>query len=517
MDRRETPLQHPLFGDYLIALLRERECSGSRLAGMVGVDPALIYRWLRNEAVPKLDAPYRETITRHLALSQEEAERLKAAQVYSLSLPAERRARARNGGAAVERLISQTRARQHPAPALTAAQPVHPDPVPRPNGVIWGRPHILEAVIRLLESLPSLTRQQNKTILLSFQGEEDAFDNFPELREQYQQAIEHVLRRGWSICHLWRLDHDVRRSILLVENMLKLLGTGRYRPYYIRQYGILAPPYDLLVIPQTAAMLFFATQNTRRSDAALLTHDPEQMELFHTHFYQLMAQSQPLIKSYLPQEEVEALAAYAEAEARPGGRVAIKNGLTFLAEPPSWYDEHSPLAQSLDLSDAARNAALVSQRRRLAAFLEHIGSSTYRDICPRRAIERLVCGGEPTQEYQARGIRFSAQERREQLERILSLLTTYEHYQLALIDEEEEQAISIERCWEVAGGQTVLLLTWSTDSSGKDILLDLLIHEPTIARAFQDYFDDLWEQIAPEHKDKIQVIRWLEDQLARLT
>lgn len=517
MDKLETSLQQLFFGDYLAYLLREREFSGSRLAGLIGVDPALVYRWLRNEAVPKLDAPYREAIARHLALSQAEAERLKAAQVYSLSLPAERRTRTRSGGAAVERLIRQTRARQRPTPAPNVAQPVHPAPFPRPSGVIWGRPHLLETVIRLLEGLPALTRQQSKTILLSFQGEEDSFEDFPNLREQYQQAIEQVLRRGWSICHLWRLDHDVRRSILLVENMLKLLGTGRYHPHYVRQYGTLAPSYNLLVIPQTAAMLFFATQNSHRSDAALLTRDPEQMELFHTHFSQLLAQSQPLIKSYLPQEEIEALAAYAEAETQPGGRVAVKNGLTFLAEPPSWYDERSLIAQSLDLTDDALNAALVSQRRRLAAFLEHIGTCDYRDICPRSAIERLVRGGEPTQEYQTRGLRFSAQERREQLERILSLLTAYERYQLALIDEEEEQIVSIDRCWEVAGGQTVLLLTWSSDSSGKDILVDLIIHEPTIARAFQDYFDDLWEQISPEHKDKAQVIRWLQQQIAILT
>lgn len=516
MDKLEAPLQQPFFGDYLISLLREREFSGSRLAGLIGVDPALVYRWLRNEAVPKLDAPYREAIARHLALSKAEAERLKAAQVYSLSLPAERRSRTHNGGAAVERLILQTRARQRPRPTPAAATSAHPAPLPRTNGVIWGRPHLLETVVKLLEGLPTLTRQQSKTILLSFQGEEDSFEDFPDLREQYQQAIEQVLRRGWSICHLWRLDHDVRRSILLVENMLKLLGTGRYHPYYFQQYGTLAPPYDLLVIPQTAAMLFFATQNSHRADAALLTHDPEQMELLHTHFSQLLAQSQPLMKSYLPEEEIEALAAYAEAEAQPGGRVAVKNGLTFLAEPPSWYDERSSLAQSLDLSDAALKAALVSQHRRLAAFLAHIGSCDYREICPRRAIERLVNGGEPTQEYQARGIRFSAQERRQQLERILSLLATYERYQLALIDEEEEQAIAIERCWEVAGRQTVLLLTWSSDSSGKDILVDLIIYEPTIARAFLGYFDDLWEQITPEHKDKAQVIRWLEQQAALL-
>src|SRR5215471_6931120 len=108
----------------------------------------------------------------------------------------------------------------------------------------------------------------------------------------------------WKICHLWRIDQDVRRSIFLVENMLKLLGTGRYLPHYSSEYGTLSAPYDLLIVPRTAAMLFFATQNPRRDDAALLSHDPEQIELFRTHFYQLYAMSQPLAQTYLPEDGV---------------------------------------------------------------------------------------------------------------------------------------------------------------------------------------------------------------------
>jgi hypothetical protein len=52
--------------------------------------------------------------------------------------------------------------------------------------------------------------------------------------------------------------------------------------------------------------------------------------------------------------------------------------------------------------------------------------------------------------------------------------------------------------------------------NGKDVIVDLVINEPTIAHAFHDYFAELWERIAPPHKDKPQVINWLEQQLALL-
>jgi hypothetical protein len=497
-------------------MLREQECSGSRLATMLGVDAALIYRWLRNEAVPKLDTAYCDEIARTLRLSQTELSRLKEAQIFSLSRPLERRSKPRSS-AAVERLLRQRTpsARTTGSGALTPL--AQPPSAPRQSGVIWGRPAVLETIINLLENLPVLPHLQSNTVMLSFQGTENTFDDFPELQEQFIRALQGVLQRGWQVCHLWRLDEDVRRTISLVEEMLKLLGTGRYLPCYMRQYGTLAPPYDLLIVPQTAAMLFFATQNPRRNDAALLTHDLEQIELLSTHFDQLCAMSQPLARSYTAVDRDTVWEAYTEAESHPGGRMAVKDGLTFLTEPPAWYQEDWPTLHFIGLSDQASARIIESQQRRRAAFQTYVANFLYQDICPRHAIERLVSGGETNRNDRQFGIQLSRAERREHLEYTLFLLKTYEQYQLALIDAEEAQAIPTEMFWEVAAENTVILNTWATGTHGKDVFVDVVINEPTIAHAFHDYFEELWDRIAPAHKDKAQVIAWLEQQLVLLS
>lgn len=503
------------FGDYLTQLLRERAYSGSRLAHLLSIDPALVYRWLRNEAVPKLDAAYCDEITLTLQLSQAEISRLKAAQIFSLSHPPERRPKARTVGAAVERLLRQAGPQSRSKEGDPSPLPSLYPPALRPSGVIWGRPALLEAIISLLEHLPPLPRPQSNTLLLTFQGAEDAFDDFPELHHQYMQALQGVLQRGWQVCHLWRINRDRRRSIALVESSLKLLGTGRYLPSFISDYGTLAPPYDLLVIPKTAAMLCFATQNPRRVDAGLLTHDLEHIELTHTHFYQLQAMSQPLAHIYLPQNGPQMWRAYADAESQSGGRIVVKDGLSFITEPPSWYSQNGLMTQTIDLSGPDLTTALESQHRRYAAFQTNIASYPYRDICPRRAIERLVQDGRaPSNDRLPPGFRFSPQAWRAQVERVIHLLRTYEQYELALIDEQEEQFIPTEMFWEVTGQHTVLMLSWSTDMTGKDIIIELAINEPSIIHAFHDYFAELWERIAPPHKDKAQVIEWLEQQAA---
>lgn len=506
------------FGDHLAQLLRERACSGLRLANMLNIDPALVYRWLRNEAVPKLDAAYCDEITLTLHLSQAEVSRLKEAQIFSLSNPLERRPKARSVGAAVEHLLRQAGPRSRSKAGSPSPLPSPNPPVPRPSGVIWGRPALLKVIISLLENLPPLSRLQSNTLLLTFQGAEDAFDDFPELHDQYLKALQEALQLGWQVCHLWRVNQDSRRSIVLVESILKLLGTGRYLPSYISDYGTLTPPYELLIIPRTAALLCFATQNPRRVDAGLLTHNLEQIELPHTHFYQLHAMSQPLAHIYLPQRGPQVWRAYADAESQPGGRVVVKDGLSFITEPHSWYSEDGLMAQTIDLSEQERTIALESQHCRYAAFQINIASYPYRDICPRRAIERLAQYGEaPSNDRLPPSFRLSQQARREQLERAIYLLRTYKQYELALIDEQEEQFIPTEMFWEVTGQHSVLMLSWSTDMRGKDIIIELAINEPSIVRAFHDYFAELWERIAPSHKDKAHVIEWLEHQVAQLS
>jgi hypothetical protein len=498
-------------------LLRERGCSGARLATLLGIDAALVYRWLRNEAVPKLDTAYCDEIGHQLHLTQAELRALKEAQVVSLSRPPERRPKPGSGSAAVERLLRRAAPHQLPLENHSGKPPALQPLSQKPSTIIWGRPALLETIISVLEQLPAPARLQNPMVLCSFQGKEDAFDDFPDLQERYVQTLQRLLQGGWQVCHLWRIDQDPVRSISLVEKMLKVLGTGRYFPSYLSLYGTLAPPYDLLVIPKQAALLCFATQNPRHTDAGLLTRDPEQIELLHTHFDQLLAQSQPLVGTYTSAERDRIWETYTEAESHPGGRDAIKDGLTFLTEPPLWYQPDSPILQALGLSQPARNHIVAIQRRRLDAFYTHVRTFPYRDICPRRAVEQMASDGVTNRNDRLFGLQLAREYRREQLEYTLFLLKTYEQYHLALIDEEEEQTIPTEMFWEVAGASAVMMNSWSTDRHGKDVMVDVVIREPTITQAFSQYFAEAWDSIAPAHKDKREVIGWLEQQLGRLT
>lgn len=500
------------FGDYLAQLLRERDCSGHRLAGMLGIDTNLVYRWLHNEAVPKLAAPYRDMIVSLLDLTQGEAARLKEAQISSLSMPPKKRLKAHAAGLAPPRHSSLAHADTVARSAFTSV-PL-PASLLRQSHFIWGRPILIETIIRLLEELPSPTPHRMDTVLLSFQGKEEIFEGFPELQKHYRQALHKVLQQGWRVIHFCRLDEDQHRSLALVEELLTFLGTGRYFPYYVERYGTLAPPYDLLIIPQKVAIFCFATQMDQRPDTGLLTGNLQEIELLRAHFDLLQAQSLPLCQNSLPQGNPGSWQAIADAEIRPGGRVSLKEGLSCLTEPLSWYRRDTPLMQGIREAEPVVESIIENQRRRFAAFQTNVVSYPYRDICSKRAIEQLVSSGELPRDDRAIGFLPSPQARREHLQHIIYLLKTYDQYQLAVFDPVETAHIPIEADWTVNGASNVTIIVCAPDSAGKEILQGLPISEPTIVRAFHDYFEAAWRQIAPPNKDKRHVIQWMEQQMA---
>lgn len=54
------------FSDCLAELLKIYNLNGSKLAKGINVDSSLIYKWLRNERVPKYGTPYIDLITNYL-------------------------------------------------------------------------------------------------------------------------------------------------------------------------------------------------------------------------------------------------------------------------------------------------------------------------------------------------------------------------------------------------------------------------------------------------------------------
>ncbi len=526
--RRDLSSSPPLsFGAYLAELLDHKERSPRALAEALAVDVSLVYKWLRDKRIPRLNSRYAERIADTLGLSSVERSRLGESQTLSLR---ERRVpalRAASVHLPIEPLLSReppsTDVSAEQAGGLAAAPERYPVSFTR-QGAVRGEVAVVEAAIELLESLEAPPNPEATTILLTSQGDgtfaERTFaEREPRLHDRWLRALCDATGRGWSILHIWRLTRDLRRSVGIVVSMLDLLGTGAYVPLYLGRYETLRPPYDLLIVPGVAALLSFAAHDALTIDSALVIREPEQIAVLRDHHEQLRRQAKPVLACFLRQDAAKFNSLLVDSEARLPGRLFVKYGLSLYTEPLSWSKPDSHWVQRMAYRQDELPGFLKARTDRLEAFYANVVTHPYRDICPMQAVEQLALYGRYLRyaEQASEQVRQGAkpEERREHLRNAIAVLRTYDNYELALADHEDAAALALtdQTFWEALGDTRVLVNTWARGRDGHTVDINLAIDEPTLVAGFHAHFNQLWERIKPRNRDKEYVIWWLEQQV----
>jgi len=518
------------FGVHLKRLLasRRNECSAQCLSDTLGYsDPATVYRWLRGEKAPALNTEYVDKIIDHLKLTPAEAQDLRNAQIHALT---DRRVTAPKPSK-LPRASKQPRPPKSQTPAASVAPLI--DQLAHPGDDLEyhaSSPHargapILSQIIELFEQLPDATGRSDaeRTIVLTWQSRETS-EMSAELEERWLVSLRSILRRGWQMQYLCRLDDNIHRTVRLVEMMRDLIGTGNYFPRYFKPYGVISPPYDLIIIPGVAGVLLFSTKTAHAVDDGIITRDAHTLRILQAHAAQLARQTTRLVTAYFHLENDLAYGErLREAENHSGGRVLIKDGLSVTTQPEWWFD--TPPTAQIPGAHTAESWQLVAAHRkaRIAAFRRYVRSNenAYYDICTISAIERLVRTGAYPDGDPSNGPHQGKKAVREHLQNTVELLRTYENYHLALIRDYEmkdvdEESFQMSAKWQVSGDNTVFIGTRIADQQGRLVPANLHITEPTVANGFREHFYQMWQRIPPLFRERERVIAWLERQIKEL-
>jgi transcriptional regulator with XRE-family HTH domain len=524
IDPIDTAVDGPSFGGYLTTLLSERHLTPRDLAVLLELDLSLVYKWLRGERTPRFNSGHADSIAEALHLPPTERHTLFQSQVRSLrERPAQRSRpapRSRFASAPVassvaslidRRMIPHTG--RAPTPRSVKGSTMTPA-----DGAVRGPRAALAAAIEILATAPS-PRSLEQTIHLTWQGE-GALDPFnPPFGTDWVYEMRGALARGWKVQQIWRLNRDISRSVTLVQTMLDLVGAGAYESFFIPKHEALQTPYDLLIVPDHAAALFFATADGSTVDSALVTHDPAQIALLSAHFDLLGKHAQPLIEAY-PRRMVGLFdKVLVESEMRVPGRLFVKYSPSLMTEPAEWSSETSfwtERMREMGFAGTALTHRIESRRERLMALLAHAETTDYRDICTMQSIQDIAQRGWYLRNAEARPTKgATVAERRQHLQNAIDVLRRYPHFQLGLLDDgaAEELRVTRETQWEILGAQRVLINARSLDSDDQPVDLDITLDEPGIVAAFVEHFESHWRRIAPQHRDKEWVIKWLDEQL----
>ncbi len=522
------------FGAYLRELLTRRGLKPIQLAKAIEIHESLVYRWLKKDKPPALNAPYVRKIAEVLNLEQNERFLLEQAQIRSLKGPEAAFAMEAGSGSFSSGWMGHTGEVYGAKRMIEVAIDLIAHLPPPPEEAASNDPHL--TFQQWQEQQQHSKEQSPGAILLTFQGQ-DAFSKFKDLHDRWHEACYKAMQRGWQVHHLWKLDspkdgHGAptthERGLHLVKDSLKALGTAHYFPRYFKRPERLSPPYDLLILPrQKQALWFFACESPDFVDAALSFQQAPVIERLRGHFSQLASQTFPLFKGYWlhksQREREDFWNALEEAERQSGAsRLLVKKtGLSTLTRPTSWYAEGTPWAREAQ-SYGPQYYRWIRRYydHRLKAFQDKITTDDYMEICSRKTVTELV----RTHIYQrdnvlGRNYQASREEVGAHLQNIITLLEKHDKYQLALLDAEEEANLLPDLFWEVIGDESVWMQAWSKDAKGADVELGMKITERTIVKAFQEHFLTIWEDddsIVPAHKDKSQVIQWLRHRIEDL-
>ncbi|MNW40310.1 hypothetical protein D3C74_174230 [compost metagenome] len=532
------------FGQCLQELLFIRGWSAAQLAKVLNIDASYVRRWVRGDRTPALHTSYINDITEAICdgldreyrkatkaalttlLDQSEADapmgaatlrdrvqhHLHEAQIYTLSLDttARKNRKPTEGQSVVSQLLEITQVtlrKPNHQPTLHTFPPTHTRELEQLPSVLTNREAILSAAITLLKhAVQNQDTAPDKQIYLTFQSERDYFDGYPELYHEWQQAIIHALRLGWCIHHLCRLNKNVERSLQLVNQILAWTNySGSYHLYYFTKYGIDFPAQEIILIKGSGAITGYATDQFKEMDAGLYLNETNAVHVIEKYVEQMLRNTEPLIH-ILSQNDYFEL--NVTKDRKPGSHCMCMHDLSYLTVPPEIMKKY----MSLSISD--ENERRVHWWRiedTVKSFYRDIQRYPMRHIYPMRAIEMLVTTGEYDRNPYFRPTREDIQAH---LLYLTELLHNYDQFEIALIDDHTYNLIHRTQ-FDIKGNHTVAIGVLPRSDARPKVEL-IAITEGTIVRAFQDYFDDIWERINPIYRDKQFVSSWIKDKLALL-
>jgi hypothetical protein len=393
------------------------------------------------------------------------------------------------------------------------------------------------AAIELLKGLPTLEYKVDP-IRITVQGSTIFKSLGLQEYQSWSQARIQALKKGWAMQAYWRLDDNTRRMERWVKDTLDVLRAGVYEPFYFLERphayrGLLRPPYDLLLIPQSysrpaRAMLFFATKNQEHVDAAILTEDKGFYALLEEHLHQLVVSTRPLFESRPADERQMFLDEMGRRESQGGERLLVKPDLPVLTLPPQFYqDGESPWVQRARLAGWDEGQLFRLQQKRGHGLQ---GAVRYRDVCSKRALRKWVATRTYTA-YQSLGLEMRVEPRwiAAHLRNAIEMLERNPNYEMALLDDEERGELPLasqkgdqfftEPLWMVAGKQkeAALFIEILERADGRlKNSINLRVDEERIVRAFKSYFDSFWSYLPPKDKNKRETVAFLTSLLSLL-
>ncbi|MDD2496170.1 MAG: XRE family transcriptional regulator, partial [Tissierellia bacterium] len=377
--------------------------------------------------------------------------------------------------------------------------------------IIFGTENVFFAAISLLKIAANQKCKKNSTIYITYNNLEIANHLYNKLIYCCRKFLLKAINNGWNVLFLLRLNNNTNRTIEFINFAKPLIMTGKFNPYYINKYDSSAIGKECIIVPGIGTLSCFSTKPNLEIDCAFYLRNTFASDIFKNYYLALISNyAQPLVKYYANEKIINYSNYVIESEENIGSRFLYKYCFSVLTLPEKLYEK---LLKKRNLSNDEILIALAFYKKRLSAFLTNIQNYEYNDIYLADSIKDLI-KHRRYYFYSYAGIEMISLETQDIINfllNIINLLETYANYNIAFIPSTVSTTNSENYYCMVKERHAVFLEIF--ESSKTIPKMRLSIKEPMLIKAFQEYFKEIWEQIAPVNKDKQEIISWIQSQI----
>ncbi len=525
------------FGECFSDILHTLNIKSSKLARELNIDASLVYKWLRSERIPPVDSPYIELFIGYLAKKplnpQQKMDLTEIISRYGINLSGTNDAEIlgklelllRNVQRQAIRLRDLSKSMKKDNIVETETKERFRDCLSRNDSaccydsvkIIKGNENVIASMIDLLKNTPRTPSDNNNTILLKI-SHDIKFKDGNLMTQAWMQELYALLKGGWKLILHIVLDDNVLRTKPIIESILTLLTTENLSAYYhLKAPNEVFRGTELCVIPGIGALLCFSTYKKKMIDSAFLFQSKDSLELLSAKFFQNLNLAEPLFKSYPHQKTFAFQQIIAEYEEMPGDKYVFKRGLSTATIPPDLYHKYLEYAK---LPDTHFSYRTFLHKRRLDAFEKHVQHYNFRDICFWESLIQLVENGKRPfdEEYLFADRAPQKKDIIRHLEFLIELLEKHDNYNIAFVSMSQFESLYNMNC--LAKGDSCVLIVIENETGFADGLyskMNYSITEKSTVHAFQNYFNDVWDNIPDELKNKKNTITQLKSLIIKLS
>lgn len=537
------------FGECLKYLLTTLDISISRLSKAINVDSSLISRWIHEKRIPPYDTSYIDCISQYLSKNicstmqmkqldkfftefqdkddliegnQTERNQEKIKKVLLMarrySVECKKNEQRKNKTNFKNKKTTNKMAYKYPSgneegnsitngiDFLNNTTSPNVTNFTTADVIIHGIENIISASKHQLEAAALHKSNDNDIIYIKLSMESsDAF---------YNQWITicniliKAIKNGWNVILVIQISTNMDKLMKFIKITLPLIETGKVNIFYYNKYNIVSMEGELFIVSGISALSVFSPGPQSSINSAFYLQNKAAVDIFTNNISVLIkTHTRNLVQYYSPDMREEYFSALTESIKIKGNQLNYNCNFNMELLSQQLY-EKLLLKKKMSLHD--QQLFLKYYNKQLHAITANLQNHKIKNIYFAKTMENLVYhrtiyfdtySGIETVELEVQDIK-------DYITNIIYFIDTYDNYEVAVIFQDYENLKKYSAYQYIIKERHAVFFHDFESFSNKSVQLS--IEEPMVVRACTENFKELWDRIAPVHKDKGEIITWLQ-------